>query len=140
MVIPRLVSQALLGEELTVYGDGSQTRCFCHVSDVILALSGLLVSEGSVGESYNIGSSAEISILALAERIIGLTGSTSRIRLLSFEEAYGPDFEDVPRRRPDTSKLRGLLDWEPTLGIDQIIRDVAASIRRSGPGATLGRP
>jgi UDP-glucose 4-epimerase len=139
MVVPRLVSQALLGEELTVYGDGTQTRCFCHVSDVIAALADLLVADGALGESYNVGASEEISILALAQRILELTGSSSTIRLVPLAEAYGENFEDVPRRRPDTAKLRGLLGWAPTRGIDQIIEDVSDAIRSSGPSAALGR-
>jgi UDP-glucose 4-epimerase len=126
MVLPRLVAQALSGEPLSVYGDGRQRRCFCHVADVVRALSGLLRSESARGNVYNIGSTSEISILDLAARIIRLTGSTSTIRLIPYDEAYSEGFEDMYRRIPDISKVRALLGWQPELTLDAVIRDVAA--------------
>lgn len=126
MVIPRLVGQALAGNDLTVYGDGSQTRCFCHVQDVVGALIGLLGEPSAVGEVFNVGSAEEVSILSLAERIIEKTSSSSSIRLVPYDQAYESGFEDMARRVPDTSKLRSLTGWTPTRVLDQILDDVIA--------------
>jgi UDP-glucose 4-epimerase len=133
MVIPRLVGQALAGEPLTVYGDGSQRRCFCHVADVVRALSGLIGEERSYGGVFNVGSSEETSILQLARLVLQLTGAGSEISLIPYEEAYGEGFEDMYRRVPDTSKVRELIGWQPTRGLEEIVRDVVAE-RRSLPG------
>ena len=105
-VLPRLVSQALNGEDLTLYGDGSQTRCFCDVTDVVRAVVGLLDHEGAIGEPFNIGSEHEISIGQLAERIIEITGSSSRTVRVPYSDVYGENYEDIPRRVPDTTKIR----------------------------------
>ncbi len=126
MVVPRLVRQALRGEELTVYGDGSQSRCFAHVYDTIRAIVQLMDMDESVGHVYNVGNTVETKILALAERVILRTGSTSTVRLVPYEEAYDEGFEELGRRRPDTTLLRGLTGWEPRLSVDDIIDDVAA--------------
>ncbi|MEV4755978.1 GDP-mannose 4,6-dehydratase [Micromonospora sp. NPDC049559] len=129
MVVPRLVRQALRGEPLTVFGDGNQTRCFAHVSDVVTALTTLLDAEAAVGETFNVGSPEEISIRDLAERIISATGSDSAVRLVPYDAAYGAGFEDMERRVPDIAKLHTLTGWAPTRGLDQILRDTIAEAR-----------
>jgi UDP-glucose 4-epimerase len=129
MVVPRLVAQALAGEPLSVYGDGSQTRCFCHVADVVRALHELLGEQGAWGNVFNIGSTQEISILELARMIIALTGSGSEISLTPYDEAYGAGFEDMYRRVPDISKVHELIGWSPARSLEDIVNDVAASLR-----------
>jgi UDP-glucose 4-epimerase len=124
MVIPRLVSQALAGEPLTVFGDGRQTRCFCHVADVVEALFGLMSEESAYGNVFNVGATAEISILDLAERIIDITGSESRICLTPYDEAYGEGFEDMYRRVPDIAKVHALIGWRPVRTLENVVQDV----------------
>lgn len=131
MVIPRLVEQALSGSPLTVYGDGQQSRCFCHVRDVVAALVGVMEEPTAEGDVFNVGSAEEVTILELAERIISRTGSTSRIDKIPYEEAYEHGFEDMRRRVPDTAKLRSLIGWQPTCGLDQIIDEVISHSRMS---------
>jgi UDP-glucose 4-epimerase len=126
MVLPRFVSQALDGEELTVYGDGSQTRCFTHVSDVTEAILRLLDADAAVGHTFNIGSAHEISIIDLARRVLERTGSSSRISLVPYDEAYGEGFEEIGRRKPDLSLVNRIVSWSPTLAIDEMIDDVVA--------------
>lgn len=126
MVIPRLVRQALAGEPLTVFGDGSQTRCFAHVFDVVDGLLRLLEHPDAIGEVFNIGSSEEISILDLAGRVIEATGSSSAIDVIPYDQAYDVGFEDMQRRVPDTTKLRTLTGWVPTRRLDDILRDTIA--------------
>lgn len=126
MVIPRLVGQALAGEPLTVYGDGSQTRCFCHVADVVRALVALLDHPAAVGQVFNVGSTEEISILELARRVLMLTGSTSPINLIPYEVAYESGFEDMERRLPCTHKLQSLIGWQPQIELNAILEDVIA--------------
>ena len=130
MVVPRFVGAALRNEPISVYGDGKQSRCFCHVRDVIRALKLLLAAPGSVGQVYNIGSQELVSILELAHRVIALTGSRSEIRFLSYDEAYEQGFEDMRRRCPDTAKLNALTGWTPRAVLDDIIRDVACDLRK----------
>jgi UDP-glucose 4-epimerase len=130
MVIPRLVRQALAGRPLTVYGDGSQSRCFCHVADVVSALVGLLERDEAVGEEFNIGSSEELTILELAQRIIDYTGSSSEIELVPYADAYAKGFEDMQRRVPSTRKIEALLGWRPTRTLDTILRDATADACR----------
>ena len=116
MVIPRLVRQAVAGEPLTVYGDGTQTRCFCHVVRRGPRLSSALLDHpGAIGEVFNIGSQEEVSIRDLADRIVQAAGSTSSVKLISYEDAYDVGFEDMRRRVPDTTKMRELTGWEPRL-------------------------
>lgn len=129
MVVPRLVEQAILGLPLTVYGNGEQTRCFGHVQDIVSALFLLLESEGAEGLVFNVGASQEISINRLAERIITLTGSTSRVVHVPYDQAYEVGFEDMERRVPNTSRLRALTGWHPTRTVDEIILDVANDLR-----------
>jgi len=135
MVLPRLVDQALSGAPLTIYGDGQQTRCFCHVHDVVAALLSVLEEPGAEGDVFNIGSTEEVSILEVARRIIDATGSDSEVSLVPYDEAYGEGFEDMRRRVPDTSKLRSLTGWEPRHRLDEIIAEVVAEQR-----ARAGQP
>ena len=129
MVVPRFVSAALKNEPIYFYGDGEQSRCFCHVADVVRALKMLLAAPGSVGEVFNIGSQELVSIKQLAERVIAVTGSKSEIKYLSYDEAYEQGFEDMRRRFPNTEKLNSLTGWKPQFRLDDIIRDVAEEIR-----------
>ena len=124
MVIPNFVRQALRGEDITVYGDGSQSRCFAHVSDVVGALIRLIESQKAVGEVYNIGNDKEVTILELAERVKSLTGSDSRIVFVPYEQAYEEGFEDMLRRVPDLSKINKLIDYQPTFDLDEILESV----------------
>ncbi len=126
MVIPRLIRQALACEPMTVYGDGSQTRCFGHVADVVDALVRLLDVPEAVGDVFNIGSQEEISIFDLARRIVRHTGSSSSIDLIPYEQAYESGFEDMPRRVPDTTKLRTLTGWAPTRSLADILSETIA--------------
>ena len=125
MVIPRFVHQALTGEDLTVYGDGTQARCFCHVADTVQALIGLLDCERAIGDVFNVGSQDEISIRGLAELVITVTGSGSGIRSIPYDEAYESGFEDMQRRFPDIGKITRLTGWAPTRSLEDIIRDVS---------------
>lgn len=135
MVVPRLVGQALRGEPMTVYGDGGQTRCFCHVRDVVRALILLATIPSAVGQVYNIGSQEEVTILALAERIKALSGSRSEIVFVPYEQAYGTGYEDTRRRVPDISRIRAAVGWQPELGLDDILREVIADMRGRLVGA-----
>jgi UDP-glucose 4-epimerase len=126
MVIPRLVRQALAGERLTVYGDGSQTRCFCHVSDVVDALLRLLDHPDAEGDVFNVGSTEEVSILELAERIRARTSGSSEVQLVPYDEAYETGFEDMARRVPDISKITALTGWAPTRSLDEILDETIA--------------
>jgi UDP-glucose 4-epimerase len=123
MVIPRLVQQALREEPLTVFGDGRQTRCFAHVLDVVDALLRLLDDEAAIGQTFNIGSSEEISIGRLAETIIARCQSGSRIELIPYDQAYGAGFEDMQRRVPETTKLRTLTGWAPRYSLADVLTD-----------------
>ena len=124
MVIPNFVHQALMGQDITVYGDGTQTRCFTHVSDVIEALIGVAEHPRAVGEVYNIGSDHEISILELAERIKQQTESASNIVFLPYDEAYEEGFEDMMRRVPDIAKIRALIGYEPKVDLDSMLASI----------------
>ena len=126
MVIPTLVKQALARRPLTVYGDGKQTRCFAFVQDVVEALIKLMDHPDSVGQVFNIGSSEEVSIRTLAERIKKLTSSESEIVYIPYSEAYEEGFEDMPRRVPDTSKIAKLIGFKPKKQLDDILREVIA--------------
>ena len=124
MVIPRFVEQALADQSITVYSDGSQTRSFCHVKDVVRGITGLMEHPDAVGEVFNIGSSEEISISDLANRVKERAGSSSDIAYIPFEEAYDRDFEDLIRRVPDISKIHKLTGFTPSLSIVEIIDSV----------------
>ena len=124
MVLPTFVKQALQGEPITVYGTGEQTRCFCHVADTIRAVEGLMEEGEAVGQVYNIGHEYEITIMDLAKRVKERTGSDSPIQVVPYDEAYESGFEDMQRRRPDTTKIHKLLGWEPSHDMDAIIDSV----------------
>jgi UDP-glucose 4-epimerase len=126
MVLPRFVEQALAGRELTVYGDGSQSRCFTHVIDVVSALLLLCDCEEAIGRTFNVGSSGEITIGDLARRVIERAHSSSEIRLVPYEEAYGEGFEEIGRRHPDLALISEITGWSPTRTIDDVIDDVIA--------------
>lgn len=129
MVVPRLVEQALRGNPLTVYGTGEQTRCFGHVHDIVRALIALVAVPAGEGQVFNIGARGEVSINELARRIIDITGSTSEIVHVPYDEAYEAGFEDMQRRRPDTTKIQALIGWQPTHDLREIIHDVATDVR-----------
>jgi UDP-glucose 4-epimerase len=133
MVVPRFVTQALRSEPLTVYGDGQQTRCFTHVSDAVRAAIALMDSDQTVGEVFNIGSQDEIKIMDLAERVRALAGSRSEIVCIPYAEAYGENFEDMPRRVPAIEKIRRVVGWAPRIGLDEIIESVIAYQRALEP-------
>jgi UDP-glucose 4-epimerase len=126
MVIPTFVRQALSGQPITVFGSGEQSRCFCHVADIIQGIQALAVEDRAVGEVFNLGGTEEIAITGLAERVKRLTDSRSSIQRLSYDEAYEQGFEDMMRRVPDTTKAKRLINFEPTRKLDEIIRDVVA--------------
>jgi UDP-glucose 4-epimerase len=124
MVIPNFVQQALAGEDITVFGDGSQRRCFTHVSDAVGAIVKLAAHPDAPGQVYNVGNDEEVSILELAERIKKATGSRSRIVCVPYEKAYQEGFEDMMRRVPDLSKAAQAIGYKPTMSLDQILADV----------------
>lgn len=124
MVIPRFVGQALADKSITVYGDGSQTRTFCHVADAVDAILALLSSDKTYGQVYNIGGIREISIRDLAQMIIDRAKSTSKLEFIPFEKAYNEDFEDMQRRVPDLTKIKAAVGYEPSRTIEQIVDDV----------------
>jgi len=130
MVLPNFVRSALADEPLHVHGDGSQTRCFCHVADVVDALIDLFGRRDALGEVFNIGSTEEVSILELAQRVVGLAGSRSEIRVIPYAEAYGTEgFEDMARRVPSIDKVRALTGWSPRRSLDETIREIIESER-----------
>lgn len=137
MVVPRLVRQALAGEPLTVYGDGNQTRCFCHVADVVRALIGLVDEPRAVGDVFNVGSSEEISIQELANLIIAKTGSPSAIVHLPYDVAYEVGFEDMARRVPDVAKIHTLTGWRTERELANVLDDVVAEVRAENDALAL---
>lgn len=124
MVLPTFVKQALESRELTVFGDGRQSRCFSHVSDIVDALGRLIDCDDAIGQVFNIGNDEEITISDLAERVIRISGSSSGISLIPYDQAYAVGFEDMPRRVPDLTKIRAAIGYEPRLNLDAIIRSV----------------
>jgi UDP-glucose 4-epimerase len=126
MVVPRFVSAALKNEPLSVYGSGDQIRCFCHIDDAVRALLLVMDSENAVGEVFNVGNNQQTSIMELAKKVIELTGSSSTIEKIAYENAYPEGFEDMQRRVPDISKIKQVLGWSPKINLDQIIKDIAA--------------
>jgi len=138
MVVPRLVQQALRGEVLTVYGDGEQTRCFCHVLDSVRALIGLMNShQATRGQVVNVGNNQEVSIFDLACTIAKAVGRDPGIELIPYEKAYGSGFEDMPRRVPDISLIKSMIGWEPLHDLDAIIRDVIQFERAGMPSDSV---
>jgi UDP-glucose 4-epimerase len=136
MVLPRFVSAALTNEPLTVYGDGTQSRCFCHVSDTVGALIDLMATPAAAGQVYNVGGDEEISMNALARRVVELTGSASEIVHVPYEQAYGQKFDDMMRRVPKLDKIRAAIGFQRKFDLDQIIQSVIDDQRRRlGPQA-----
>jgi UDP-glucose 4-epimerase len=132
MVLPRFVAAALANKPIQVYGDGKQSRCFCHVDDVTDALLKLMETPNTVGQVYNLGHDEEISINDLAKRVIALTGSSSTIEHLSYEKAYGRAFDDLQRRVPQLTRIREAIGWRPKHSLDQIIKAVIEDQKRMG--------
>jgi UDP-glucose 4-epimerase len=131
MVLPTFVRQALAGNPITVFGDGTQSRSFTYVGDVVDALIKLAHEPRAVGDVFNIGNVGEVSILDLAQKVKAMTGSSSNIQMVPYDEAYEAGFEDMPRRVPDISKVRNLVGYEPKMDLDQIIHSVIEHIRAS---------
>ena len=128
MVIPRFVQAASENKPLRIFGDGNQSRAFCHVHDVVRAILGLSFEDRSIGEVYNVGGEKEISINSLANKIVAQIGSTSKIEYISYKDAYSAGFEDMVRRVPDISKINKVINWKPELSLENIIDDVARSL------------
>jgi len=135
MVLPRFAQQALAGNDLTVYGDGTQTRCFSHVHDTVEAILCLVDAEVSAPQAFNIGMPQEISVAELAHRVIERAGSGSGIRFVPYEQAYSPGFEELGARVPDTSAIEELTGWKPRRSVDEAIDDVIAYERARGEPA-----
>ena len=128
MVVPTFVRQAMAGKPITVFGDGTQSRCFTHVSDIVRALASLMEKEQAYGEVFNLGNDQEISIHNLAKNVREMTNSKSEIVLIPYDEAYEAGFEDMERRVPSLEKIQKLLGWRPSLGLDRILNDVIGYI------------
>jgi UDP-glucose 4-epimerase len=129
MVIPTFARQALAGQPITVFDDGSQMRCFCHVKDVVRALVGLMGREEAYGEVFNVGGTDEISMMDLAAKVRAAAASGSEILTIPYDEAYEEGFEDMRRRLPDISKVNELLGWRPERDLDRILEDVIEAQR-----------
>ena len=129
MVVPRFVAAALKDDPLTVYGTGSQSRCFCHVYDAVAGLLAVIDSNATLGEVFNIGNDEEITIQDLATEVIELTNSKSTIEKVLYEKAYAPGFEDMQRRVPDISKIKRTVGWSPKLSLESIITDIATHLK-----------
>jgi UDP-glucose 4-epimerase len=125
MVVPRFVEAALKNEALTIYGDGTQSRVFCHVDDAVQAIATMAATDATIGEVFNVGGSGEITIKALAEKVINTTKSQSVITYTPYSDAYLAGFEDIQRRVPDISKIKQAIGWSPTKDLEAIIRDIA---------------
>ena len=130
MVLPRFVSAALSNQPLTVYGDGTQSRTFSAVSDVVMALTGLLKTESTIGEVFNVGGNQQITILGLAKKVIEITNSNSQIEFKPYSDVYGSDFEEPNSRIPDISKIKGAINWSPQKGLDEIITELSDHMKK----------
>ena len=130
MVVPRFVQAALAGQPITIYGDGTQSRVFCHVADAVKAILFLAADDKAIGQVYNIGGVGETTIKQLAEKIIERTKSTSAITYTAYDDAYPAGYEDMQRRVPDTTKIKNAIGWSPEHTLDSIIDDVAAEFRK----------
>lgn len=141
MVVPRFVRQALAGESMTIFGDGTQTRCFTNVFDVVEALRRIALTPSAHGQVVNIGQPGEIAIRDLAELVKAITGSRSPLAYIGYEQAYGPGFEDMRRRVPDVSRLRELIDFVPDTPIEHSIRQIVAWVQAvDGAGGDAATP
>jgi UDP-glucose 4-epimerase len=129
MVLPTLVSQAMRGEPLTVYGSGEQSRCFTHVFDIVEGLAAMARSDRTIGETYNLGSTHEITINQLAELVLDATGSNSPVVHIPYEEAYAPGFEDMQRRLPNIAKARAAFNFQPRRNLRTILADIISDMR-----------
>jgi UDP-glucose 4-epimerase len=129
MVVPRFINAALKNKPLSVYGSGDQIRCFCHVTDAVRALLLIVDSDKSIGQVFNVGNNQQISIMDLAKKVIKVTNSNSEIEIISYEKAYPSGFEDMQRRVPNISKIKNVLGWQPEINLEQIIKDIAVSIK-----------
>ena len=125
MVVPRFVSSALANEPVTIYGDGSQSRVFCHVQDAVRAILTVAGTDSTIGDVYNVGGVGEVTIKELAQKVIALTGSQSQITYTPYEQAYPAGFEDIARRVPNISKIKAAINWQPELNLERIIKDIA---------------
>ena len=126
MVVPRFVQAALKNEPITIYGDGTQSRVFCHVSDAVEAIATIAATDSTIGDVFNVGGTGEVSIKQLAEQVVTVTGSKSEITYTPYSDAYPAGFEDIQRRVPDISKIKSAINWAPTKDLKQIISDIAA--------------
>ena len=130
MVLPRFVSAALSSKPLTVYGDGSQSRTFSAVSDVVMALAGLLKTKSTIGEVFNVGGNQQVTILYLAKKVIEITNSNSQIEFKPYSEVYGSDFEEPNSRVPDISKIKDAINWSPKKGLNEIIAELYTHMKK----------
>ena len=126
MVVPRFVHAALNNEAITIYGDGTQSRVFCHVADAVRAIAAIAQEDSTIGDVYNVGGTGEVTIKQLAEQVIAITDSKSEITYTSYSDAYPAGFEDIQRRVPDISKIKSAINWAPAKDLQQIITDIAA--------------
>ncbi len=133
MVVPRFVQAALKNEALTIYGDGTQSRVFCHVQDAVQAIVTMAANDATIGDVYNVGGTGEVTIKQLAEQVLKVTGSTSTITYTPYSDAYPAGFEDIQRRVPDISKVKSAIGWAPTKDLTQIISDIAGRQMPSAP-------
>ena len=125
MVVPRFVQAALKNQPITIYGDGTQSRVFCHVADAVQAIATIAATDSTIGDVYNVGGTGEVTIKQLAEQVIATTASTSAITYTPYSDAYPAGFEDIQRRVPDISKIKSAINWTPTKDLKQIISDIA---------------
>ena len=125
MVVPRFVHAALKNEPITIYGDGTQSRVFCHVADAVQAIATIAAADSTIGDVYNVGGIGEVTIKQLADQVLAVTGSQSPITYTPYSEAYPAGFEDIERRVPDISKIKSAVNWAPTKDLQQIISDIA---------------
>jgi UDP-glucose 4-epimerase len=132
-VIPRFVQSALVGEPLEVHGDGSQTRCFCHVRDSVRALAGLAADPATIGGIFNVGSTEPVTILELANRVLRMTGSSSELVFVPYEQVYGQGIEEMFQRIPSIEKIRAAIGWAPTTDLDGILAEVIDRARNQVP-------
>jgi UDP-glucose 4-epimerase len=134
MVVPRFVERALKNEDLLIYGSGRQSRCFCYVADVVEALAGLMASEAATGRVFNVGSTEEITIEALADKVIELTGSCSGKEFLDYETAYGRPIEDMMRRVPDINRIKDTIGWQPKFTLEAALEKIIDSKQKALQG------
>jgi UDP-glucose 4-epimerase len=125
MVVPRFVNAALKNEPITIYGDGTQSRVFCHVADAVQAIAIMAATDSTIGDVYNVGGTGEVTIKQLAEQVLEITGSKSQITYTPYSDAYPAGFEDIQRRVPDISKVKKVIGWAPTKDLQKIISDIA---------------